>query len=66
MDDYPRAPYLTEEEAHLDLQVWAIVSSRAMARVAKVLNNTVDATHYENLVINYTNALNEHFWDEKR
>jgi len=30
MDDYPRAPILTEEEAHLDLQVWMIVSSRAI------------------------------------
>jgi len=46
MDDYPRAPILTDQEAHLDLQVWMIVSSRALSRVASVLGNTDDAEHY--------------------
>lgn len=49
MDDYPRAPFLTENEAHLDLQVWAIVSSRALSRTAKVLGKTDDETHYAGL-----------------
>jgi hypothetical protein len=43
MDDYPRAPILTEDEAHLDLQVWMIVSSRAIERVATILNKIEDA-----------------------
>lgn len=46
MDDYPRAPFLTTEEAHLDLQVWMIVSSRALSRVAAVLDKTEDAEFY--------------------
>jgi len=46
MDDYPRAPILTDSEAHVDLQVWMIVSSRALSRVASVLNKTDDAEHY--------------------
>jgi hypothetical protein len=46
MDDYPRAPFLTTAEAHLDLQVWMIVSSRALSRVATILNKTDDADKY--------------------
>jgi hypothetical protein len=46
MDDYPRAPIETELEAHLDLQVWMIVSSRAISRIAKVLGKTEDHRHY--------------------
>jgi hypothetical protein len=46
MDDYPRAPFLTTAEAHLDLQVWMIVSSRALSRVATILGKTVDADKY--------------------
>ena len=42
MDDYPRAPIMTEQEAHLDLQVWMIVSTRAISRIAKVLGKTED------------------------
>lgn len=66
MDDYPRAPFLTEEEAHLDLQVWMIVSSRALSRVAEVLGKTDDAQFYSNKVNAFTEALQEHFWDESR
>lgn len=43
MDDYPRAPILTDQEAHLDLHVWMIVSSRAISRIATILNKTEDA-----------------------
>lgn len=66
MDDYPRAPFLTTEEAHLDLQVWMIVSSRAISRVAKILNKTDDSLYYANKVNDFTQALSEEFWDDSR
>jgi hypothetical protein len=45
MDDccHPRAPVLTDMEAHLDSQVWMIVSTRSITKVAKVVNKTEDA-----------------------
>lgn len=66
MDDYPRAPILTEEEAHLDLQVWMIVSSRAIQRIATILNKTEDAAHYQSNVDAFTKVLNDNFWDADR
>lgn len=47
MDDYPRAPFLTTDEAHLDLQTWMIVSTRVLARVATILDKVEDAAYYE-------------------
>lgn len=66
MDDYPRAPFLTTSEAHLDLQVWMIVSSRAISRVAKILDKTEDAEHYAQNLAKFTEALHENFWDDSR
>lgn len=66
MDDYPRAPFLTTSEAHLDLQVWMIVSSRAISRVAKILDKTEDAEHYAQNLAKFTEALYENFWDDSR
>ena len=42
MDDYPRAPFLTTNEAHVDLQVWMIVSTRAISRVAAIIGKDED------------------------
>ena len=66
MDDYPRAPFLTTSEAHLDLQVWMIVSSRAISRVALILGKTEDADHYSRNVAKFTEALQNNFWDDSR
>lgn len=57
MDDYPRAPFLTESEAHLDLQVWMIVSSRSIQRVATILGFEDDAAHYAQNVETFTQVL---------
>jgi mannosyl-oligosaccharide glucosidase len=46
MDDYPRAPFLTTNEAHVDLQVWMIVSTRAISRVAAIIGKDEDASFY--------------------
>jgi hypothetical protein len=46
MDDYPRAPILTTDEAHVDLQTWMIVSTRVLSRVATILDKTEDAAYY--------------------
>lgn len=66
MDDYPRAPIMTEQEAHLDLQVWMIVSTRAISRIAKVLGKTEDQEHYSGMLEEFTNVLQDNFWDEDR
>ena len=66
MDDYPRAPFLTTEEAHVDLQVWVIVSSRTISRVATILGKTEDAATYSQKVIDFTEVLHNEFWDEER
>ena len=63
MDDYPRAPFLTTEEAHLDLQVWMIVSSRALSRVATILDKTDDAMFYSEKVKDFSQELELNFWD---
>jgi mannosyl-oligosaccharide glucosidase len=66
MDDYPRAPFLTTDEAHLDLQTWMIISSRALSRVATVLDKTEDAEFYAKKVTDFTEALQTEFWDDSR
>lgn len=66
MDDYPRAPILTTQEAHVDLQSWMIVSTSVLARVAKILENDEDAVYYTDKAETYTNVLHENFWDEDR
>jgi len=66
LDDYPRAPILTEQEAHLDLQMWMIVSTRTLSRVATVLGKTDDAAHYKDLSESFKTVLRDNFWDESR
>ena len=66
MDDYPRAPILTTKEAHLDLQVWMIVSTNCLAKIATLLGKDADATKYTQLKTEYTDALEANFWDESR
>ena len=66
MDDYPRAPILTDQEAHLDLQSWMIVSTSVLSRVATILNKTDDATQYGTLAETYKQILLDNFWDESR
>lgn len=66
MDDYPRAPFLTTNEAHVDLQVWMIVSTRAISRVAAIIGKDEDATFYLEKKNSITQALQENFWDESR
>jgi len=46
MDDYPRAPILTDAEAHLDLQVWMIVSTRTLSHIASLVDEDKDAVFY--------------------
>ena len=66
MDDYPRAPILTEQEAHLDLQTWMYVSTNNLARVATVLNKTDDIATYTAKATKYQSMILDHFWDEDR
>lgn len=64
MDDYPRAPILTNLEAHLDLQVWMIVSTRVAARVASVIGDDEKAHFYERTSFFIQSMLDE-FWNPK-
>jgi mannosyl-oligosaccharide glucosidase len=66
MDDYPRAPLLTTEEAHLDLQCWVIISSKTLSRVASVLGKDEDHKHYHMLAGKYRHSLEKNFWDPER
>ena len=66
MDDYPRAPILTDNEAHVDLQTWMIVSTSVLSRVATVVGNTEDATYYSDKASTYKQVLHDNFWDESR
>ena len=66
MDDYPRAPILTEDEAHLDLQTWMYVSTNVLSRVAQVLGKDDDALLYTNKAKNYQQVLLDNFWDSDR
>jgi glycogen debranching enzyme len=43
-----------------------IVSSRAISRVASVLEKTEDADHYAQLVNKFTESLQNNFWDDSR
>ena len=53
LDDYPRAPILTDQEAHLDLHMWMIVSTETLARLAEILGKTDDEKHYSNLSLTF-------------
>lgn len=66
MDDYPRAPILTENEAHVDLQTWMIVSTNVLSRVATILEKTEDAKYYADKTATYKQVLHDNFWDESR
>lgn len=66
MDDYPRAPILTDQEAHVDLQTWMIVSTSVLARVATILEKSDDATYYSGRAETYTQVLHDNFWDQER
>ena len=66
MDDYPRAPILTTQEAHLDLQTWMFVSTSVLSRVATVLNKTNDASLYTTKSQTYQQVLLDNFWDADR
>ena len=73
MDDYPRAPILTDQEAHLDLHMWMIVSTSTLSRVATVLDagsvdpeKAADAAHYKELADSLKTVLRDNFWDESR
>jgi mannosyl-oligosaccharide glucosidase len=46
--------------------VWMIVSSRAISRIATILNKTEDAQKYQAQVTEFTDVLNQNFWDESR
>ncbi len=66
LDDYPRAPILTDQEAHLDLQSWMVISTRTLARVARLLDKKEDTVFYEDLKHSIEKHLGEEFWDEAR
>ena len=68
MDDYPRAPFLTAEEAHHDLQSWMIISTRTLARVSALFgeSHSAEANLYNSLADTYTQVLLDNFWDESR
>lgn len=66
MDDYPRAPIETGQEAHLDLHTWMIVSTRVAAKLASRLNKTAEATRYGGMSRNLTRSLITNFWDNSR
>ena len=66
MDDYPRAPIMTENEAHLDLQTWMYVSTSVLSRVATILEKTDDAQHYAAKATTYQTVILSNFWDEDR
>ena len=44
---------MTEQEAHLDLQTWMIISTNVLSRVAGVLEKRDDELHYWDLVVKY-------------
>ena len=50
----------------MDLQVWMIVSTDAMAQVANLMDEKQDAAHFEQLRQNFTDVLDTEFWDEER
>ena len=66
MDDYPRAPITTDDEAHLDLHVWMIVSTRAITRIAKILNQTEDYNKYVGFGQKLQEVMEDNFWDDER
>lgn len=66
MDDDPRAQILTDQEAHLGLQSWMIISTRTLARVATILGKAEDAVAYKLRQTKIEANLNANFWDESR
>jgi hypothetical protein len=46
--------------------IYRILSTRSIAKVAKVLNKTEDATFYQERSWQITQSLLDHFWDKDR
>jgi mannosyl-oligosaccharide glucosidase len=63
MRDYPRALKPSDEELHLDLQVWMIMFSRSMEKISRILGNLVDARFYAAKAAAQFDRLDEYFWD---
>lgn len=47
LDDYPRASHPTKDEYHIDLYSWMTLASRAMAKIATVIESNSVASYEE-------------------
>ena len=63
LDDYPRGNIPSEQEAHLDLLCWMILSSRTLAKIAHTIGE--DPAPFNTQTALFTQGLESH-WDSKR
>lgn len=63
LDDYPRARFPSDSEAHLDLQCWMIICARTLAKVAQFIG--ADSYPFESDMQEISRRL-ELFWDVER
>lgn len=64
LDDYPRASHPNSMERHIDLRCWIAVSSRVLAKIAKLIDQ--DWTEYEKIYneLSDNELLDAMHWDK--
>ena len=64
LDDFPRAPYPSDVEAHVDLLSWMALSSRVLSQLSATIGNN-DAANHNEKYHHLLQGLEQH-WDSKR
>jgi hypothetical protein len=49
LDDFPRAPWVVEDEGHVDLHSWMAFMYQLMSRIAKHLDEEKDHTEFKKM-----------------
>lgn len=63
LDDYPRGPTVSDEERHLDLQMWEFLFARTMKELARVLGYQEDISYFDREMDKLRESTEQHFFD---
>jgi mannosyl-oligosaccharide glucosidase len=66
LDDYPRAPWLSEQEGHVDLHSWMTFMFQVMGRIAHHLGKEEDHGQFNEMAGQLLQALEEKHWDSSK
>eukprot|EP00475_Leptophrys_vorax_P036978 TRINITY_DN6321_c0_g1_i2.p1 TRINITY_DN6321_c0_g1~~TRINITY_DN6321_c0_g1_i2.p1 ORF type:complete len:782 (+),score=207.86 TRINITY_DN6321_c0_g1_i2:375-2720(+) len=66
LDDYPRAPWLSDVEGHVDLHSWMTFMFQVMGRIAHHLGKEEDRQQFNEMSVKLVESLEENYWDSSK